>query len=313
MKKLLLISILLLSVAYGYAQVNLDSGLVLHYPFNGNANDTSVNQIHGTLMNGPVFTSDHSGNPGKALLFDGIDDYVLCNASPALDTLNVPYTISTWLRIDGWYIGSWASVISKSNVSNLHFRVIVRNTLEYYFAPYPTCNDLQGSNFPSFTNWFYLTIVHNTNTVKAYINGVLANTFSCPDPLVENLVQATVGRDDHGSTEYYIGALDELRIYKRALLPSEIGVLTGIDELNHQANNFIISPNPVTDMLTVQFNKKIHGHAWVEISNTLGQSIHTEKINDGLNTIDVRTLPAGTYFLRMMHDKGTVAEKFIKL
>ena len=44
-----------------FAQINLDSGLVAHYPFNGNANDESGNGINGTV-NGATLTNDRFGN-----------------------------------------------------------------------------------------------------------------------------------------------------------------------------------------------------------------------------------------------------------
>ena len=44
-----------------FAQINLDSGLVAHYPFNGNANDESGNGNDGTV-NGATLTTDRLGN-----------------------------------------------------------------------------------------------------------------------------------------------------------------------------------------------------------------------------------------------------------
>lgn len=94
MKNILLTIAILLSGIIANAQINLDSNLVLYYPFNGNANDSSVNNINGTLRNGPTYTADHLGNPNRALLFDGVDDYVLSDSSLTLDSLVEPFTIT---------------------------------------------------------------------------------------------------------------------------------------------------------------------------------------------------------------------------
>src|SRR5215216_210098 len=58
------------------AQVDLTQGLVAYYPFNGNANDASGRNNHGSLQNGVQLTTDRSGNANSAYLFDGINDYI---------------------------------------------------------------------------------------------------------------------------------------------------------------------------------------------------------------------------------------------
>ena len=77
MKKTFTLFILLSALFSGWsgviAQINLDSGLVAHYPFNGNANDESGNANHGTV-NGATLTTDRFGNANKAYSFDGVSN-----------------------------------------------------------------------------------------------------------------------------------------------------------------------------------------------------------------------------------------------
>lgn len=49
---------------------NESTGLVAYYPFNGNANDESGNNLNLT-NNGATLTTDRFGNPNKAYYFDG--------------------------------------------------------------------------------------------------------------------------------------------------------------------------------------------------------------------------------------------------
>ena len=64
MKKSFTIFVLLSALFSGWsgvvAQINLDSGLVAYYPFNGNANDESGNGNDGTV-NGATLTADRFG------------------------------------------------------------------------------------------------------------------------------------------------------------------------------------------------------------------------------------------------------------
>ena len=51
------------------------NGLVAYYPFDGNADDASGNENHGTVYEaGP--TTDRFDSPNSAYEFDGIDDYI---------------------------------------------------------------------------------------------------------------------------------------------------------------------------------------------------------------------------------------------
>ncbi len=51
----------------------VSNGLVAYYPFNGNANDESINTNHAVVY-GATLTDDLFGNPNSAYYFDGVDD-----------------------------------------------------------------------------------------------------------------------------------------------------------------------------------------------------------------------------------------------
>ena len=70
---LFLLSVMIGGLSGVFAQINLDSGLVAHYPFNGNANDESGNGNDGTV-NGATLTTDRFGNANKAYSFDGVSN-----------------------------------------------------------------------------------------------------------------------------------------------------------------------------------------------------------------------------------------------
>ena len=59
----------------GFAQVNLDSGLVAKYYFNGNANDESGNGNNGTV-NGATLTTNRFGNANSAYNFNDTSNYI---------------------------------------------------------------------------------------------------------------------------------------------------------------------------------------------------------------------------------------------
>ena len=73
------------------------NGLVGYWPFSGNANDSSGNNLNGTV-NGAVLTEDRFGNSSSAFNFDGIDDYILVNDDDLLSFPNNEFTFSFWVN-----------------------------------------------------------------------------------------------------------------------------------------------------------------------------------------------------------------------
>ncbi|MFN5224287.1 MAG: S8 family peptidase [Bacteroidota bacterium] len=87
------------------------------------------------------------------------------------------------------------------------------------------------------------------------------------------------------------------------------GLFTGIEPIGSSNSQLMVSPNPVRDLL--QFNigneKRIES---VRILDVTGRDI---LFNDALNgTIDVSSLPAGTYFLQVNVEGILSTSKFIK-
>jgi hypothetical protein len=73
------------------------NGLIGYWPFSGNANDTSGNNLNGTV-NGAILTEDRFGNPSSAYSFDGNDDYILVNDDDLLSFPNNEFTFSFWVN-----------------------------------------------------------------------------------------------------------------------------------------------------------------------------------------------------------------------
>lgn len=93
--------------------------------------------------------------------------------------------------------------------------------------------------------------------------------------------------------------------------------VTSIDELEN-VESFAISPNPVSNLTTLNIDLLNKEMTNISIHNNLGQEIKTVysgTIPAGHQTfkIDTQELMAGTYFIKVIMDKKLKAEKFIKL
>ena len=72
-------------------KIDLTSGLVAWYPFDGNASDMSGNGNDGTVY-GATLGEDRNGEVGKAYEFDGLNDYISLSSFTLSD-----FTLSNWI------------------------------------------------------------------------------------------------------------------------------------------------------------------------------------------------------------------------
>ncbi|MCZ8331642.1 MAG: T9SS type A sorting domain-containing protein [Flavobacterium sp.] len=74
---------------------------------------------------------------------------------------------------------------------------------------------------------------------------------------------------------------------------------------------FSLYPNPAKDVLNFEV-KNVIGVKSVSVYNTLGQIVMAITNVDNLKSIDVSSLTAGSYFVKVYTDKGSSSSKFIK-
>lgn len=87
-------------------------------------------------------------------------------------------------------------------------------------------------------------------------------------------------------------------------------IFTGVDNFQMTDYKQQIYPNPVNDKLKVEFQKNTQANVF--ISNMLGEIVLREDNFDTSQTLDVKALKPGVYFLKLQNNKGQVCQKFIK-
>jgi len=75
-----------------------------------------------------------------------------------------------------------------------------------------------------------------------------------------------------------------------------------------------IFPNPISDMLYIEFTSPVKGNTNIEIYNCLGKVIYSNIISeqDHLFPVHFSEFPSGVYLIRMQLDKEIVLQKIIK-
>ncbi|MCD4722047.1 MAG: PKD domain-containing protein [Desulfobacula sp.] len=236
-------------------EVNLNDGLVAHYPFNGNADDESGNGNDGTVNGGVSLTIDRFGNPESAYSFDGIDDYVAAN-SGNINTGD-SYTLSFWMNFNWQPHRIWGPSFGHNKTScdnNGYCFLINTNDEDYGFLEGlvqsgPKCNPEASNRFDIGYlqgQWVHVVALCDTDgmLIKTYINTVLKSEKSYIEhPIMENnnlLLGQYGGIIEHAErNSYFKGSLDDIRIYNRVLSQTEISTLYNENtETTHYLINF---------------------------------------------------------------------------
>ena len=196
-------------------------GLVLWLKFNegsGNiAYDSSFYNNHGTIY-GATWTD---GKFGKALSFDGVDDYVEVPHSSKY--YEVPLTICGWVRGSG-FDEDWRVIahIGDYPLYKLNFAWNIRVNIGERALNFYTCDDsgFDGVGIPLEENELaFFCFVHDGSMAYAYKNEefVKQKNIPAPKPVAQNLF---IGIDSELSNPWK-GMIDEVRIYNRALSENE--------------------------------------------------------------------------------------------
>jgi hypothetical protein len=232
------LTIALALASHGQGQPFLTNGLIAYYPFNGNALDASGNGNDGTVQ-GAVLTKDRMGSPSTAYSFDGTSSRIVVP-----ETLFGPtepaWTISVWITTDGGpYTGgpNWQTIFSKGT-QNGEMSLQVSAEGQIFFSPHLAnyTNGIGPMTPVQSNNVIHIVGVYEKGQAASlYTNGVLAGSVAIPDDSLfvwtDYPLFSAIGAYNFTPSPYagFRGAIDDVRVYRRALSPSEVQQLYVIE------------------------------------------------------------------------------------
>jgi hypothetical protein len=214
MKQLaILTAILITSMSFAQTPAYVPyNGLVGWWPFNGNANDESINGNNG-ILNGASLTNDRFGIANKAYSFDGIDDYI-----------SVTRNYQSAFSLSIWFNPSTSPQYNPLvDAFDANWEVQLKNTSPDYVS-FITSNNYQefiSTQTTTTNNWYHLVCTYSSNTITFYLNGNQTDQFTV-NPLPNNNGSYNFGASLSGSDQFYNGKLDDIGIWDRALTTCEI-------------------------------------------------------------------------------------------
>jgi hypothetical protein len=186
------------------------------------AYDASSYGNHGILMNGPTWVD---GLPllGKALDFDGTDDYVIVSDAPGLDVNGPGITFMAWVYSPafneyGWIMGKGTSG------GNIVWCTLARtnNYVRYWIRSGGVPTEREVPDVLSTNIWQHVAVVYDGSYMRYYLNAVEKDYFPKTGNMDVNDQPIYIGLDGWFQTNHYRGRIDEVKIYGRALSPEEI-------------------------------------------------------------------------------------------
>jgi hypothetical protein len=212
--------------------IDLNGGLLAFYPFLGNSNDSTINKNDQIPYKNPTYVEDRKLVKNSAIYFNG-SNYTLSN-NIFLNT-SKDYAISLWFKSNTTQSATLLNT-SPHTILAINLNYVKPNKLAYfigdgYSGSWSVAVDQVIDYTLSSQKWYNLVInfssnstnVTKPNTWDFYIDGKLLNTFTSNKLPYSNFTRLGFGTAFvFGNIDYYIGALDDVRIYNKSLTMSQI-------------------------------------------------------------------------------------------
>jgi hypothetical protein len=210
----------------GTAKTKTDNnGLVAAFSFDEQSGDAVADASgkgnHGTIKEAVRIDK---GRYGKALQFDGQNDWVTVNDSDSLD-------LTTGMTLEAWVFpqaplagGSGRTVIAKESPEGAAYNLYANNENNQPIATFDDGSNrhaLPGPNQLPVNQWSHLVATYDGKVGRIYVNGIKVAEGE-ESSLIEpsNGVLRIGGSDNWGA--FFKGYIDEVRIYNRALTAAEV-------------------------------------------------------------------------------------------
>ena len=189
------------------------------------ARDDSPNGLHGTLNNMEPGLAWVAGKVGKALLFDGQDDYISIGGDPLLKSARG--TLAFWMKTV--LLGQNLDLVNIFQDSYQNYLLIRRNSANRIYVRIEEGDQgkvaLSSGEVLTSGAYHHIAVTQDGSGVKIYIDGALSgasgtNSSYWTDHL--SLAGLWLGK---GHWSHYGGILDEVQLHGRALSEEEIYLL----------------------------------------------------------------------------------------
>jgi hypothetical protein len=230
--------LVLVVLAVATAQADITTGLVGYWPLDGDALDVSGNDLHGTINGAVTPVADRLDYANSAMSFTGAADcYISVPDTPKLQ-ITGEMTLAAWVLLNKANTNN-CRIIAKSGAGGARsYSLNIEASSGGVTFPATFQIGINGgaSNISArdtqplpTDEWVHMAGVYRPGEVmEVYVNGELHATNTADIPAQQysnNSLPVMIGARNACSNCGWVGALDEARIYARALSATEINEL----------------------------------------------------------------------------------------
>jgi hypothetical protein len=215
----------------GMASATVDvnvTTLVLALGFNEGTGTVAADSSglgNNATLNGAAWTAE--GAFGGALAFDGVND--LLRVAPAGSLNAGQVTIEAWVLPTT--VNGWRNVLLKQYTTNssqgLTYALYANSDTDggvgVYVRPSGWSSDQHVATVDRLTanEWHHLAATYNGAVLRLYVDGFLVASKNVTTPISNSTLPLFIGGNPLWG-EFFQGAIDEVRVYNRALSEGEI-------------------------------------------------------------------------------------------
>lgn len=317
----------------------LTDSLIAHFPMDGSPNDVIGGLVPVVTSGAPAFCADRHGMANGAACFNGSSFW---SYGDVLDMDTSDFSISCWLFVDSvqlpfevetnfWTYGGLPidkGLTLQGSPQRAGYGLFAREAQPgSYTMLYGTggnSNDVAYASHGGLMDvWQHVVLSRCGAPQLLHIDGQLvADSVITEGRNLNTNIFFTFGamnRDptNYVDTEHFIGALDDVRIYKnRCLSQAEIDTLAfdlltvGVAEPKQPA--LTLSPNPVRHLLSIAHEKTYAVGARCLIMDGVGRTIKEQPLTADRIVVDVLDIPPGAYFVKLQATQWQTHGRFVK-
>lgn len=220
---------------FGAADGDVIESLLFKFDFNGSVDDSAGLNL--ATNNGMRFVADRHGAPAAALRSDGTGTYLSIAPTGELNLID-QFTLSFWVQLEDlgstqYLFSKWDRADGQTADGKFTVQTADGNLTAYFVDPAGTYYWVTARGVLQSQIWQAVAVTFAGGRANIYVDGVLAASdrfdFTGLFEEISPILIMTAQAQAENPFTYYnaIGAIDDLRLYGRALSPKEVSLLAG--------------------------------------------------------------------------------------
>ena len=234
------------------------TGLVGWWRFNGDAIDSSGNGNNGVVYG----TETYVNSPmGKALSFDGVNNYVDCGNSADLKPINA-LTVEAWINYAGFFSDSAGhAIVSEAQYTSNGFMLYQAcgspyNRVRYFIVTDTGLHIGQSPTILSTDTWYNLAMTYDGLNLTLYIDGDFDSSIPTTGAVRWSGTNPNlyIGSTYTAGGAKFKGLIDDVRIWNVALSKDQLGKIYDFTGFFPPVDNFELNVAKAGRAIPVKFS-----------------------------------------------------------